>query len=137
MLFDLIAVVRRQVCAFFDVADAFEPVLADLVAHQRGELVAVVANRVRHLVDVREAILPRPRGPGGIRRTRRVDGRLHVLARAFLEVTDDDAGVDRAAIVESLVGLQVFAVDVEKVLAAERAGDLCDRLVELAVQILE
>jgi hypothetical protein len=56
---------------------------------------------------------------------------------AFLEVTDHDAGVDRAAIVESLVGLQVFAVDVEKVLAAERSGGFCDRLVELAVQILE
>ena len=45
VLLDLIAVVGHEVGAFFDVAHALEPVLADLVTHQRREVVAVSANR--------------------------------------------------------------------------------------------
>ena len=120
VLLDLIAVVGHQIRAFFDIADALEPVLADLVAHQRGELVAVMANRVRDAADGREPVLPRERGPCGIRRARGGDGRFHVLAMAFLKRAEHDARVDGAAIVELRVRFEVRAVDVEKMLAPER-----------------
>ena len=137
VLLDLIAVVGHQIGAFFDVADAFEPVLADLVAHQRGELVAVVANRIGDAAHVREPVLPRERGPCGIRRARRGDRRLHVLAIAFLKRAEGDARVDGAAIVELRIRLEVLAVDVEKMLAPERLWRGGDGGVQLAMKLFE
>ena len=49
--FDLIAVVGHQIRRLFDVADAFEPVLAGLVAHERRQLPPVLADAVRDLPE--------------------------------------------------------------------------------------
>ena len=55
VLLDLIAVVGHEIGAFFDIAHAFEPVLADLVTHQRREVVPVGANRIGNPPHVRRA----------------------------------------------------------------------------------
>ena len=103
VLLDLIAVVRHQIGAFFDVADAFESVLADLVAHQRRQLVAVIANRVGDLSHVRRAAAATAEPPtSGYARPRRGDRRLHMFPRALLKSSEQDARVDGAAIVELL-----------------------------------
>ena len=97
----------------------------------------MAANRIGNAADGRKPVLPRERRPRGIRRTRRGDGRFHVLAVAFLKRAERDARVDGAAVVELRVRLQVRAVDVEKMLAAEGLRCVCDGGVQLAMQIFE
>ena len=60
---DLVAVVRHQVGRLLDVADAFEAVLAGLVAHDGRQLPPVIADRVGHGAHLRDALAPGQRGP--------------------------------------------------------------------------
>jgi hypothetical protein len=60
-----------------------------------------------------------------------------MLAIAFLEQTENDARIDRAAIVELCVGFEVLAVDIEQMLAPERLGCPRDSGVELAMKLVE
>ena len=67
-----VAVVADQVGRLLDVAEGLQPVLADLHAHQRGQLVRPLADQVGCAAQQRHALLPwrrRPRagGPTGSR----------------------------------------------------------------------
>ena len=98
---DLIAVVLDEIRRFLDVADAFEPVLAGFVTHERRQLPAVRANglgRPSSAAATRSA--PRPRAPAGEGPPRRGDRVAHLFAARALKPSEQDAGVDRAAILE-------------------------------------
>ena len=96
----LVGVVAEEDRGLLDVAERLEAVLADLHAHQRGELVGAVADQVAGLAHDRDAVLPRGGCPGlggclgggdgvvDVRRGRRVDG------------GEQDRGVDGAVHLE-------------------------------------
>src|SRR5206468_2499251 len=92
--------VLHQVGRLLDVAHALQPALACLVTHQRRELPAPRANAVGGLLHQRHALAPRTRAPGGERSPRGRDGVADLLAAAALERAEQDARIDRAAIVE-------------------------------------
>jgi hypothetical protein len=136
MLGELIAVVLDEIRRLLDVADAFEPVLAGFVSHQRRQLPAVIANPVRDFLQERDAVLPRAGAPRGEGVFRRLDRVADVLPAAALKPAEQDARVDRAAIVELGGGADVASADDHRIAPAERAFDAFDRRVQLAVQIL-
>ena len=137
VLFDLIAIVRNEIGRLFDITDAFEPVLADLVPHERRQLASMISNGVGDSAHVHEPLLPRQRGPRRIGGARRRHRRPHVILRALLKMPEQNAGIDRTAILELRVGFDGLAVDVEEMLAAERLRSVGDGFVERAVKIVE
>ena len=86
---------------------------------------------------VRQSFSPWPRRPLRIRCAGSRNRGLDVLARARLKASEDDAGVNRAAILELRVGFEVFAVDVEQMFAVERLRGGGDGGVEFAMELFE
>src|SRR5688500_13216394 len=60
-----------------------------------------------------------------------------MLTVTFLKRAENDARVDRTAVVELRVRLDLFAVDIEKMLPRERLRRTRDSRVQLAMQIVE
>ena len=135
--FDLIAVVRHQIRGLFDIAHTFETILADFVAHERRQVRSMLANGIHDFADVHQPLLPGQRGPRRIGRTRRRHSSAHVISRALLEMSEQDARINRTAIVELLFSFDELAVDIEEMFAAECLRRSGDRFVERAVQIVE
>ena len=135
VLFHLIAVVLHQIGRLFDVADALEPALARFVSHERRELPAPRANAVGGFLHQRHALTPRARAPRGKRGPGRRNGVAHLLAAAALERAEQDARVDRAAIVELTRAAHGLPPDHHRIALAEGRLDVRDRRVELAMEI--
>ncbi len=135
VLRELVAVVLDEVRCFDDVPQALEPVLADLVDHQRREVVLLGADGVAQLLQEAHPLLPGGRGPAGRGRLRRSNRLLDVLWASLLELAEQDPGVDRAAIVELFARRDRFAADVHRVGLPECALHAFDRCVELDVQV--
>ena len=72
-----------------------------------------------------------------MRRPRGGNRRAHVLACSLLKLTDQNAGIDRAAILKLLLGFDRLAVDIKKIFAAERLRSRGDGVVERAMQVVE
>ena len=137
VLLDLFAVVGDEIRSFFDVADAFESIFSDFVSHQSGQRETMGADGIGDSLHVRKSLLPRQSSPLGIRRARSGHRSFHVLARALLKAPEDDAGVNRAAILELRVGFEMFAVDEEQMFAVERLRGGGDGGVEFAMELFE
>ena len=123
MLFDLVAVVRNQIGSFFDVAEAFEAILADLVAHQRREMPPVSRIASAIPAHVCQPLLPGQRGPRRIRRTRGGIARGRAPACPAGSVRAERC-VDWTAIVELWSARTVLTSMKSEMLAAERLGAL-------------
>ena len=125
-----------RVRRFLDVADALESVLAGFVSHERRQLPAVRADGLGDLLQRATRSAPRPRAPFGEGRPRRGDGVAHLFAARALKPAEQDAGVDRAAILELARRADLLSADQQRITSAESRLDLLDRAIELAVQIL-
>src|SRR5262249_18763214 len=136
VLFDLIAVVLDEIRRLLDVADTLEPVLAGLVAHQRRQLPASCANGAGDFLEQRDTRSPWLRAPRRKRRSGGSDRVANLLPARALESSEQNPGVDRAAILKLGGGTDVVSVDHERVAPAERSAHLLDRSIEFAMQLV-
>src|SRR5438105_11398630 len=112
MLLDLIAVVLDQIRGLFDVADAFEPVLPGLVAHERRKLPASRADAVCDFFQQGDALGPRQGAPGRIGRSGGRDGVARLLAARALKCAEQHPRIDRTPIVELARGANLASAEV-------------------------
>src|SRR5581483_438163 len=137
VLLDLVAVVADQIGRFLDIADALEPVLARLVAHQRGEFPAMGPDGVCNLSDQRQPTFPRKRRPRGVRSTGGRNRLLRVFPCALLKSSNQNSRVDRTRVGELRPGSDVLAVDVHRIVAAKCGRRVRNRIVQRSVQVFE
>jgi len=95
----------------------------------------VGADQIGDLLQNGAAFLPGGGAPGGVSGAGGGDGVLHVLARAALEVADDDIGVDRAAGLKRGAAGALLGPDELGVCLAEFGAQAIHRPLELEMQL--
>src|SRR5204863_1473996 len=119
----------------FDVADALEPVLSSLVAHQGRQFPTARADALGRLPQERDALGPRTRTQRGIRGICRGDRVARLLAAGVLKRAQQNPRVDGAAVVELAGGANLAAGDHQRLTSPERTLHPLDGDVELAMQV--
>src|SRR5207249_11944185 len=110
--------------------------LSGFMSVQGRELPALAAARVGDLLQQRHTIAPRTRAPRRKCRLRGGNRIAHLLAAGALKLAEQDARVDRAAIVELARGADFASADHQRIAPAERRLDALDGGAELAVASL-
>ena len=137
MRFDLRAVVLDQVDGFGHFGDGLEAVLADLHAHQRGNLVLALHQDVGGFAQQADAFLPADIAPAGEGGPGGGNGFLGVGSVALLELAEQDAGVSGRGVVEGAVlGLLCLSVDVHGVGFAQFFAHVTNGRVEGVVELV-
>ena len=119
MLLHLVAVPADQLGGLLHVAERLEPALADLVGHQRAEVVDAVLHDVGDVAQDADALLPPHAVPLELERLSGRHGVVDVLRRGLAEPADHDVGIDRRGLLVLLVAPAFLAVDDDRVVLAE------------------
>ncbi len=135
VLLHRVAVVAQEVRRLLDLAERFDPVLADLEAHDRGLVHEPVADELGGTPDDLEPFAPRGRGPGRLSGSGGRDGVVDIARRALRERPEDQVAIDRRANLERAVAVAPGAVDVVAVVAAEAGPDPPDGVLEPAMEV--
>jgi hypothetical protein len=136
MLLDLVAVIFDEIRRLFNIAHTFQPVLAGLVTHERGQLPTMSAYSVGDFLEQHHAFAPWSAAPAWECRSGGGDRPLNVLATSLLELAQQDPRVDRTSVVELTGRFDRLPSDHHRIALAKTCPDLFDRVVQLAVQIL-
>ena len=96
MVFDLLAVVADEIGGLLHVTERLEPVLADLQAHQRGELVRPLADQVGRRPEHGDPFRPGRPCPPPRRACRRPHGVLDVAGGGSVHVAQGERQVSGA-----------------------------------------